>query len=97
MAKVFAVILKNKKLVLKTWFSAKLFEKTESWVDDKFICLATSDGFKGKNSFPLSPIYDEKAAFTELNCNGYCIFQSKNEIEAHNIMHEARNKHLGIL
>jgi len=98
MAKVFATYLKNGEVVLETWSSAKDFQKNESWTDDKFIRIATTDDFKGKASFPLSPMFDEKieVSTTKPEGNGFNIIQSEDEITAHNILVDARNKYLGI-
>jgi hypothetical protein len=92
MAKVFAVILEDQDLVLKTWSSAKLFNKTESWLDDKFICIATSDDFKGNNSFPPRGVFDDEIIEGEVSF----FIRTQNEIAAHNIMHDARNNYMGL-
>jgi len=96
MAKVFATYIENDTVTLKTWPNMKSFNKNESWLDEKFILIATSDDFKGKKSFPLSPMYDEKETFIEPKGNGITFALNKNEIEAHNLLFEARNEYLGI-
>jgi len=98
MAKVFATYLKNGEVVLETWSSAKAFQETESWTDDKFILITTSDDFKGKASFPLSPMFDEKieVSTSQPEGNGFNIIQTEDEIKAHNLLVDARNKYLGI-
>nr|WP_075497181.1 hypothetical protein [Moritella viscosa]SHO03604.1 Putative uncharacterized protein [Moritella viscosa] len=97
MAKVFATYLKNDTVVLEEWSSAKAFQETESWSDEKFIYIATTDDFKGKASFPLCPLYSEKLErVTEPNSKGFSIAHTDNEIKAHNLMFEARNRYLKI-
>jgi hypothetical protein len=93
MAKVFAVILQDQIPTLKTWSSAKYFGESESWLDDKFICVATSDDFKGNHSFPASPIFDERIIEGEVSF----FIRTPNEIIAHNIMHDARNNYMGLV
>lgn len=100
MAKVFATYLKNDTVILEEWSSAKAFQENESWTDEKFLNIATSDDFKGKASFPLSPLYSEKLEpepVTEQNSNGFNVIHTEQEIEAHNLMVEARNKYLKIV
>jgi hypothetical protein len=93
MAKVFATVLEKGNVLLKTWPSAKSFNKTESWLDPKFIYVATSDDFKGKNSFPYNPLFDEKISLSDNSL----IIRTIHDVNAHNIMYSARNNHLRIL
>jgi hypothetical protein len=93
MTKVFAVILQKEELALKTWSSIKLFNKTDSWIDNKFIFIATSNDFIGNTSYPARPIFDDKISHSTTSF----IARTQHEINAHNIMYKARNKHLGIL
>ena len=98
MAKVFATYIQNDEVTLETWSSVKAFETNEEWNDQKFIYIATSNDFKGKSSFPASPIYIEKLKVeTEKPVkNGFNIILTPNEITAHNLMVEARNKYFNI-
>ena len=98
MAKVFATLREDNKVVLKTWSSAAAFLKTETWLDEKFITVTTSDDFKGKGSFPLCPMYDEEIEVTtsKPQGNGFNIIYKENDVASHNLLFQARNQYLGI-
>ena len=98
MAKIFATYLKDNEVVLETWSSAKAFEKSEQWTDNKFILIASTDDFKGKASFPLDPMYTDKLIEpdSDLKSNGFNITHTENERTAHNLLVEVRNKYLNI-
>lgn len=88
MAKVFATLVIDGKVTLKTWPSKAAFNKYESWLDDKFIYLATSTEFKG--DWMVSPTFSE-----DCEVDGLVKLTSK-EIEAHSLMVRARNEYLKI-
>jgi len=51
--KVYATELKNNgELVLITWPSAKAFNKTESWIDPRFVQVVTTAEVIGLYSYP---------------------------------------------
>ena len=83
--KVFATLLSGDQVVLKTWPSVKSFNQTESWLDEKFIFISTSEDFKeGSYSTPhLNPLK---------GCDG--IVYSKQQLDANYLLCEARCKHL---
>lgn len=84
MAKVFATLISNNRVIIKEWRSKRSFEATESYLDDKYIFIATTDDFKGKSSFPLAPMYT------------YRVESGSVEAVAHNLLYNARNNYLNI-
>jgi hypothetical protein len=98
MAKVFATLIENNAVVLKQWPSKAAFQSAESWVDNKFIAIATTDDFKGKSSFPANAMYDFEIGPPDEypKSKSFHIIQSKEEVQSHNLLFNARNEHLGI-
>lgn len=97
MTTVFATLIDKGKVVLRKWRSASEFNKSESWCNDKFIYIATSSDFKG-GTF-VSPMFDSRievdVSSSDQNAS-YTIFKSREQIVAHNLMFEARQKYLKI-
>ena len=83
--KVFTTLLSGDQVVLKTFSSVKEFNQTESWLDKKFIFIATSEDFKeGAYLTPhFNPLKGESG-----------IKYSQNELDANYLLCEARCKHL---
>ena len=100
MAKVFATLVENGEVVLKTWSSAVVFEKTESWLDEKFIYAVTTSEFKGKHCYPPVPMFSDDLDFdiepVKSNLPTLDVIYSPDQQRAYKLMFEARNKHLGI-
>jgi hypothetical protein len=89
MAKVFATLVQNGKVVLKTWSSKKAFQSEESWLDEKFIFSCTSDDMKGGGNL-CNPMY------TYPHENGpFMIVYTPLQLEAHQLMCDARTAHFG--
>ncbi len=95
--KVFATTVENNVIKLHTWSSVKRFHVSESWLDEKFIHIATSSDFKGDGGFISYPLYDTKKEFVESTCSkSFSLISTQHEVDSHNIMFYARKKHLGI-
>jgi hypothetical protein len=93
--KVFATMLENKEVVLKTWSSISDFNKTESWTDEAFIYIATSKEFKGDHL--VSPIFDddlEPDSNVRPPIGSFRIMHTKNQVKAHNLMCQARRDYM---
>ncbi len=80
--KVFTTLLSGDQVVLKTFSSVKEFNQTESWLDEKFIFIATSEDFK-------------EGAYLTPQLNGeFGVQYSQHELDANYLLCEARCKHL---
>ena len=78
--RVFAIILLKKKVSLKIFKSVKEFEKTESWIDHKFLNVVTTKDLKKWYSKPLD---NESVKL------GYIkVLKSGKQIIAHTLLHE---------
>ena len=71
--KVYAVILKEGRVKLITWASQKAFLQNENWCDQKFIRVCLTSDLEQ---------YDEPYI-------AGMIVHSKEQIEAHGLLHEA--------
>lgn len=94
MSKVFATLIEDNKVVLKTWPSANAFSRAESWVDNKFIYIATSKEFIG--DWLVSAMFDYKVGLDQGGdiMRGFRILLSKEKIVAHNLMYDARQSYI---
>ncbi len=94
MAKVFATLIENNEVVLKTWSSAAAFSKVESWLDDKFIYIATSSDFKG--SFACSAMFSDELdeSVDRVTGNNFNVIKTDNERTAYQLMFDARKAYL---
>lgn len=93
MAKVFAVVKNDKdELELLIWNSKKSFESENSWMDDKFLCLGSTDDYKNEGVYNSEKEHiDPDVPFC--NGEGFRILASKESVEAHNMMHHAFKAH----
>ncbi|EGQ8547878.1 TPA: hypothetical protein ACMDS2_004281 [Vibrio parahaemolyticus] len=89
MAKVFAVIENEHRLELLSWSSGKAFTASgQSWLDDKFICIATTDDHKNRGLFA-----EFKLCERSLKGFSSSIVKSEKELLANDIMALAFAKH----
>ena len=95
--KVFATLLINGGVLLKTWPSLAKFNKSESCFDDKFIFIATSKDFKG--DWLTAALFDcdlEIESHVRPVKGEFRIMYNANHRKAHSIMCQARRDYMGI-
>ena len=91
MAKIFGTIKGSSGAVeLLSWPSKKSFETTESWCDEKFICLASADACMKHG------LYSEPEEHIDLSLpmakDSFRIVLSKDQVDAHNMIYKAFQK-----
>lgn len=79
--KVYATKKVNGKVRLDVFKSVSEFEKSESWIDDKWIFICTSKDFK-------------ESMFSEPHFNEYGIVYNADQLKAYNLMHIAQQDYM---
>ncbi|MUK37575.1 hypothetical protein GNP82_08425 [Aliivibrio fischeri] len=95
MAKVFAVIKEQDGLKLREWSSRAVFSKTESFLDSKWIYIASTSDYKDLGLFnEPEETMESKSSIASHKCfPSFFVVKTNDEIEAHNMLYRAFKKH----
>ncbi|MDD9195842.1 hypothetical protein PVK62_08310 [Aliivibrio sp. S3MY1] len=95
MAKVFAVAKEQGVLTLFEWSSKAAFSKTESFIDSKWIYIATTTDYKKEGLFnePEESTESKRSIVPHKCFPSFFVKRTEDEIEAHNMLYRAFKRH----